>query len=370
MQHRIGSCGCSRRTVALLAIAMAPIVILASSCGTGPQASGASPTAPTTGGAPSAPTPPPVPTTPGPPQVSTPVNGAGVASPFQLSVTVPGQFNYMDVIADGTPIFHTSYPTIQNKWIFLPIGQHNLVFQTYDTNNQPLYQSSMQVNVTSETPNASITQIQTLSQFQSCTAHLFGAPCASGQGDAVFAMTQNQSNPSLSGNSTRFDLSGPVGYSNALWWNQLGGGTLLNHFTLALDFYISNGDVAEALEFDVNQSLNGTRYTYGTECSVLDTKQWNTWNAPTMSWVPTGIPCPPFASNTWHHLEWQFERLNGQVHYISVTVDGVTTPVNRFADPQPGYPYQGFDVAFQIDGNYIQTPYSVWVDNWTLTASY
>jgi hypothetical protein len=317
---------------------------------------------------------PPVPVTPGPPQVTAPATAAGtsasVASPFPLSVTVPGQFNYMDVIADGTPIFHTSYPTIENKWIFLPVGQHNLVFQTYDANNKPMFQSSMQVNVTSETPNAQITQIQRMTQFQSCTAHLFGSECASGIGDAIFNMTQNQTTPSLSGNSTRFDISGPVGYSNALWWNQLGGGTLLNTFTLDMDFYISDGTVSEALEFDVNQSLGGNRYTYGTECSVLNAKQWRVWDPLNERWAATGVPCLPFASQTWHHLQWQFARVNGQVHYISVTVDGVTSPVNLSFNPQPNYPFQGFDVAFQMDGNYAQAPYSVWIDNWTLTASY
>jgi hypothetical protein len=307
---------------------------------------------------------------PGPPQVTTPTVGANVASPFQVSVNVPGQFNYMDIIADGTPVYHTSYPTIQNKYIFLPVGQHNLVFQTYDANNAPLFQTAMQVNVTSETPNASIMQIQTLPQFQSCTAHLFGTECASGVGDAIFAMTPNQVTPSLSGNSSRFDISGPVGYSNALWWNQLGGGTLLNHFTLAMDFYISDGTVSEALEFDVNQSLNGSRYTYGTECSFLNAKFWRVWDPLNEKWVPTAIPCLPFTSQTWHHLEWQFEHLNGQVHYVSLTVDGVTSPVDLSFSPQPNYPFQGFDVAFQMDGNFAQAPYSVWLDNWTLTASY
>jgi len=276
----------------------------------------------------------------------------------------------MQVIADGTPIFYTSYPSIQNKWIFLPVGQHNLVFQTYDANSKPLFQSSMQVNVTSEAPNAAITEIQRLPQFQSCTAHLFGSPCASGVGDAIFAMTQNQATPSLSGNSSRFDISGPTGYSNALWWNQLGGGTLLNHFTLALDFYISDGSVSEALEFDTNQSLGGMRYTYGTECSVLNAKQWRVWDPLHENWVATGVPCLPFTSQVWHHLQWQFSRVNGQVHYDSVTVDGVTTPVNMSFSPQPNYPYQGFDSAFQMDGNYAQAPYSVWIDNWTLTPSY
>jgi hypothetical protein len=233
-----------------------------------------------------------------------------------------------------------------------------------------MFQSTMQVNVTSQAPNPAITQIQRLPQFQSCTAHLFGGECASGLGDATFAMTQNQATPSLSGNSSRFDIGGLIGYSNALWWNQLGGGTLLNHFTHAVDFYISDGSISEALEFDANQSLNGTRYTYGTECSFLNAKEWRVWNPEGKTWVGTGIPCLPFASQVWHHLEWNFERRGGQVYYVSVTVDGITTPVNMGFNAQPNYPFQGFDVAFQMDGNFRQAPYSVWLDNWTFAASY
>ena len=155
-----------------------------------------------------------------------------------------------------------------------------------------------------------------------------------------------------------------------MWWISLGGGTLLSQFTYDLDFYIDNASAPEALEFDVNQSFGGTRYTFGTECSYKNTHKWDVWDPVKEVWDTTSAPCPQVSSAQWHHLTWQFERVNGQVHYISVTVDGTTYPINVYLNPQPNWNLEDVDVAFQMDGDYKQTPYKVWLDNVTLTTSY
>ena len=154
-------------------------------------------------------------------------------------------------------------------------------------------------------------------------------------------------------------------------WKSLGGGTPLNHFTYDLYFYMQDPDLSEALEFDVNQSYNGTRYTWGTECSYKNTKKWDVWNPQTLQWVTTPVACPVVSPNQWHHLTWQFERVNGQVHYISITLDGVTGTVDMYFNPQtPWTVGEDIDIAFQMDGDYRQDPYSVWLDNVELMVSY
>jgi hypothetical protein len=147
----------------------------------------------------------------------------------------------------------------------------------------------------------------------------------------------------------------------------LGEAKLQSHFTYALDFMIDNPSAPEALEFDLNQSLGGVRYTWGTECSFKDTGKWDIWNDATEKWEVTKVPCKQ-VSKGWHHLVWQFERVGTQVHYVSIALDNTTYTLDLYRNSQPNWDLEELNVAFQMDGDYKQTPYSVWVDNMTLTV--
>jgi hypothetical protein len=206
-------------------------------------------------------------------------------------------------------------------------------------------------------PGAHITSaIQTLDNWRWCTAQLNGHPCASGLGNATSTLTQNQGTPSLSGQSSLFTLGGPTQYSNALWWRSLGSNHTATHVVYDLYFYINDANSPEALEFDVNQSWGGTRYTWGSECSYKNTGYWDVWNPQTEGWETTNVPCPQVSSNGWHHLTWHLERVNGQVHYISVTVDGNVGTVDKYYNPQQGWQGDDIDVAFQMDGPTARIP--------------
>jgi hypothetical protein len=146
-----------------------------------------------------------------------------------------------------------------------------------------------------------------------------------------------------------------------------GGGTTVSHFTYDLYFNVSNPSLPEALEFDVNQSFQGVRYTWGSECSFHNTKKWDIWNPATEAWVPSKVPCPTVSSG-WHHLAWSLERVGSQVHYISLTLENTTYNIDTYFGLHPGWTQEDIDVAFQLDGNYQQAPHSVWLDNVTLTA--
>lgn len=209
--------------------------------------------------------------------------------------------------------------------------------------------------------------VQTLPDWQWCTANLNGYECASGLGNATSSMTANQADPSLSGKSSRFKLGGPTHYSNALWWRQFGPDSKPTHFVYDLYFYMKDPAAPEALEFDINQSMNGTRWTWGTECSYRNTGYWDIWNSETLQWETTDVPCPVVSANEWHHLTWTVERVNGQAHYISVELDGKVSTVDKYYNPQKHYRGAGVNVAFQMDGDYRQDPYSVWLDNVSLS---
>jgi len=74
------------------------------------------------------------------------------------------------------------------------------------------------------------------------------------------------------------------------------------------------------------------------------------------------VPCDHFPSNTWIHLTWNLERVGNQVHYISLTVADQTYNVDTYFNAQPNWTQEEIDIAFQMDGNYKQQPYNVWLD--------
>jgi hypothetical protein len=211
-------------------------------------------------------------------------------------------------------------------------------------------------------------KIEQMPDWQWCTAKLNGQPCASGLGNATSAKADDQSKPSLDGSSSKFSIGGNKGYSNALWWKSVSGGLSASHFLYDVSFYIDHPEVSEALEFDVNQSFDNKRWVWGSECNFKDSHHWDIWDPKNFIWVPTSLPCPVFSANTWHHITWQLERVNNQVHYVSLTVDGNTMPVDIYKDLQPNFNGTDINVAFQLDGDSAQHPYNVWLDEVTLKA--
>lgn len=277
----------------------------------------------------------------------------------------------MRVYVDGQAVFLTFLSSMDAQ-VWMAPGAHTIEILAVDKTGA---QSAavLPVNVGSQSAT-SITNIQDMPGWQNCSAVFppgsarAGQLCAAGLGTATSSMTPNQASPSLDGKSAKFTLGGPTRYSNMLWFESLGGGTSVSHFTYDLHFMVDNPDAPQALEFDVNQTFAGTRWTWGTECNFRGDGVWDIWDPLHEVWVATTVPCKPFPANTWNHLVWQFERVNGQTHYISVSVNGVTSTINQFFQPQANWTLEDINVAFQMDGNFAQQPYTVWLDEVTLTA--
>jgi hypothetical protein len=56
------------------------------------------------------------------------------------------------------------------------------------------------------------------------------------------------------------------------------------------------------------------------------------------------------------------------VYYDTLTVNGVSTPVNTAYVDQSGWTLEEIDTAFQMDLAQPPVPYNVWLDKVTLTA--
>lgn len=166
-------------------------------------------------------------------------------------------------------------------------------------------------------------------------------------------------------------VGGATHYSNELWTQNLGGGHSPTHFVYDLYFMIDKPGVSQALEFDVNQTINNTRWVFGTECNFKGSGkpvgEWDVWDG-VKGWQPTSAPCAPFPANQWIHLVWTFERVGNQVHYVSLQVDNNAYPLNLYYSNQPNWSMGQINVAFQMDGDANQTPYDVWLDKVNLTV--
>lgn len=280
----------------------------------------------------------------------------------------------MRVYVDGKPTQFSFWNSIDSL-IWMSTGHHDLLILATDKNGNNA-STTFSLNVT-DGPVFTVSDIQKIPDWEPCSANFppghprAGQICAAGLGDAVSTMTENQSTPSLSGASAHFTMGGPTPYSNELWTKFLGGGTNVSKFTYEMYFMVDQPDRPQALEFDVNQAFDNQRWVFGSECNFKDSGKWDVWDGK-LGWQPTSVPCNPFPANTWIHLKWEFERVGNQVHYVSLTVgpqgSEVTYPLDLYYSNEPHWVMESIDVAFQMDGNFAQQPYNVWIDKVSLIA--
>ena len=301
--------------------------------------------------------------------VSLPANNSTVSSPFEVkaSASAPNTVTAIQIYVDGQLVFTGNGSGIDTQ-VNAGQGQHSVVVQAWDSAGnfykQPL---SITVSGSSGVPsNATVfTQIEDKTGWGSCTV------CAGAGGNgpvAGFSQEQFQSSPSLDGSSSKFSIWGSTPYSDALWWKDLTPNDNATHYQYDLDFYITQPQYSQALEFDVNvvNGNTGTYFIFGTQCDLIGVNQFDVWDTAGNTWVHTGIPCNPPAANVWHLLTWEFYHDTSQAHFVAVTLDGVKHYVNMAFWGKPGGS-SSVGVAFQMDGDFAQHAYSVWLDNVTLS---
>jgi len=300
--------------------------------------------------------------------VSSPTDGATVASPMQVvaSAFAPNPIVAMRIYLDDISVFAINSNTLNTTVNAASAGSHRLVVQAWDSTGA-VYKQPVTVNVSSASnsppANAIVkTQIQTMPGWENCT--VCAGPGGSGP-SASFSMWQFQNSPSLTGNSARFNIGGSTPYSDALWWKQLGGNNAITNFKYDVDFYLTDPQFAQALEFDVNQSDGAHKFIFGTQCNIKDGGVWDVWSGTGLHWLHTGIACSAPSAFTWHHLTWEFQRSGSRATFVALTLDGAKHYVNMSFD-QILSGVNEINVAFQMDGDFAQHAYSAWLDNVTL----
>jgi hypothetical protein len=199
--------------------------------------------------------------------------------------------------------------------------------------------------------------------------------CKASGPETNWSMVQGVASPSLTGNSARMDIGGQTLYSDALWNNHLIGDfssqglqdsnhsivPTIHNFTYDVYFFASDINSSQALEFDINQFVNGQSFIWGHECRIMGGHEWDIWDNPGQKWHATGIPCNPI-NNAWNHLVIQAQRTSdNHLLFKSITLNGQTSTLNYYENPTPTSWY-GITINYQQDGNYSQHPYSIWLD--------
>jgi hypothetical protein len=302
-----------------------------------------------------------------------------VSSPSSTTVSSPTKFVATAKSTSGVSITtfkiyidNISKYSIQSGSISTSLsmsaGAHNVVFQAWDSKGT-VYKKSMFISVSSTTSgdtssSNSYTNIDEMSGWESCDV----CAGAGGSGPTTpYSLAQHISSPSMDGNSAKFWIGGSTPYSQALWWKHLTATPSAHHFVYDSYFYLTNSSAPQALEFDVNQSANGKHFIFGTQCDIRKTKQFDVWDDINEKFVATGVACPAPSAYKWHHLVWEFERTtDNRVKYVSVTLDGVKHYINMSYATRSSSA-SSLSAAFQMDGNYLQTDYSTWLDKVKLT---
>jgi len=207
--------------------------------------------------------------------------------------------------------------------------------------------------------------------------------CAYPCSGITWAMKQGIKTPSLSGNATQFNIGGTAPYADVLWSNPLiGQGSTqglpdanhtllptLHNFSYDAYFYPTNLGAAQALEFDISMYFDGLGLIWGNQCNLAGGDVWDIWDNVNQQWVSTGVPCP-LNNNAWNHATIQVQRESDNwLLFQSVTLNGVTANINQYYAPGSAPDnWWGITVNYQMDGNYQQEAYDVFLDNFIFTA--
>lgn len=319
--------------------------------------------------------------------------GSGLSAFAGVTISSPANYANvpasMNVIASATPTssaFRVSYMELQldnvikfsaasasfNTYIPVAAGTHNLVVKAWDTSGAQMITSRTVTNGSTTTvsaTNATWNEVEQMSGWKSCDAC---AGNATGTGpSAAYWMKQGVGSPSLSGNSTQYFLGGTTPYANVLYVkNLLTDATkirTLHHFVYDTYFYYTNAHAAQALEFDITQYIDSKRYIYGTQCNVRAGGVWDVWDNVNNHWIHTSAPCPAPPTYKWNHLTIEAERTaDNMLHYISITLNGTKYYINKYYPPSANTNWLGVGVNFQMDGNYQQEDYTVYLDRLSL----
>jgi hypothetical protein len=309
--------------------------------------------------------------------LSSPAAGTTVGSPARFVASAKSATAYpiasMILYVDDVAV-HSTYSASMDTTVPLTAGTRRITIKSWD-NSGAIYQLPFTVNVSAGAVSAYpsnatvIANLDQVSGWESCDV------CAGAGGagpSAPHSLTQGVVSPSMDGNSARFWMGGTTPYSDVLWWKkilretQVTQNRALHSFVYDLYFYMDNPTVAQSIEWDVNQFIDGKSFIFGSQCSYRARSTWDIWDNVNSHWISTGVVCPIPKAYAWNHIILEFERTpDNKLRYISMTMNGDKHYLNWYYAPT-ATTWSGVTVNYQIDGDYRQDNYSTWVDKMSL----
>ena len=253
---------------------------------------------------------------------------------------------------------------------------------TASDSSSPAQTSTLPVDLNVQGSTNTLTNLQSDYWNSSGQVSPSYADCDTSCPGVTFSYSYNFPSPSISGRATQWNLGGTNSYSDVLWVDHLIGSasthglpdsqrTLIasvHNFSYDLYFYPTDPAHTQAMEFDINWSLNSVGITWSTECRMEGGYEWDIWDNVNKHWLPTGFACNPIP-NGWNHVTVTGQRgANNTVIYQTITLNGVTNNINRtFAPYVVPSDWYGVTVNYQMDGDKNQTTIQSYSDNMSFT---
>lgn len=295
--------------------------------------------------------------------LSAPTAGSTVIAPIHVKASATSTYSIKayKIYLDSQSVYQSTGAI--DTYIPASSGGHKITVSAWDSTGAIMSKSvNVTVSGTSSGSTVSIPSyatayhhIEDMSGWKSCT------DCAGGGGNAVYSITQHQSSPSLDGSSTKLFLGGTTPFSHALMWKRIGYGSTATRFVYDLYYRLDNPAASQGIEFNANQALGSGWYKWSTQCNLAG-GEWRVWNSKDGGWVSTGIACPRPAANTWQHATFEYQRANGKAVFVSITLNGKKSYVNKSFYPKAQSGDGSVGIHFQVDGNSTQTDYTTWMD--------
>ncbi|HWR35301.1 MAG TPA: Ig-like domain-containing protein [Clostridia bacterium] len=304
--------------------------------------------------------------------ISSPASNSSVTAPIRVvaSASSSRSITAIKIYLDGNGVYTIKSTSKIDTKISASVGSHRITVKAWDSSGAS-FSSSVYAKVTSTTSGSTggsttvpstaavFSRIEQMSGWGSCTS------CAGGGEQAIYKMSQNQSSPSLDGNSAKFFLGGSTSFSHGLWWRRMSSNSTATHFVFDMYYYMNNPSASQGLEFAANQSKDNKWYKFSTQCT-WGKNEWRVWDSKNGGWVGTGIACNRPPAYSWQHVTFEYARSNGKAVFVSITVNGKKSYPNKSFYPQAKSGNGSVGIHFQLNGNRAQTDYNVWADKMTL----
>jgi hypothetical protein len=193
--------------------------------------------------------------------------------------------------------------------------------------------------------------------------------CAGCSGNGNYWQALFQTSPSMDGSSMELYRDGAWG--NALWHHKMGPINSVTNFLSDFYFYLDNNSLkgTQALEYEAFQFVGGYNYMMGSQCDY-GLGVFDTWSEASGRWLPTNIPCPKFAPNTWHHIQWYItvNHANHSYTYRTLVVDGHVYNLNQTQYAKYLAWGDNLGAQWQLDDNASGIGYHEWIDKAKLTV--